>query len=151
MSERNKDIFSNRSLHKQPKNKCRINNKLKLTMLITIAIGVVATILFVLIFDIANRNDNFDLLIYLIGGHWFFYALEYFVIYYCFNRKFGKREARWVATLSFSPILIEIMAAIILSQIQLDCMMIFIKWYAMIGITISALIFEYKYFTFKES
>lgn len=123
---------------------CNKNSKLRKVMLITAIIGLAATIPFAIFVDIGIDKSQSELLIYLIMGHWAFYCFEYLIIYYGFKRKFGRAEARWTATLCFFPMLIEPLAAWILGETHI---INFLKWYPMIGITISVLIFEYKLFS----
>lgn len=116
------------------------NNKLFKVMLITIIIGVLTTIVFVALFDF-NDVERSTLMVF---GPWTVYVLEYLIIGYGFKWKFGK-ETRWIATLCITPLMFEILIACIISLLEKDLLIFanFIKWYQMIGITISITIFEY--------
>ena len=113
------------------------NIKLRNVMLITAIIGIAATILFVIFFD----KGNFELIILPL----IYYVTACLIVDCGFRWKFGK-ETRWVATLCFSPVLLEIFGVIIVRE-SVILIENFMKWYSMIGVTISVLIFEYKFFT----
>lgn len=116
-----------------------INSKLRNTMLITAIIGIIATILFVIFFD----TENFKILLLPV----IFYILEFFIIGYGFRWKFGKQTGL-VDMLCFSPFTFELFAFLIIDYIfSWEIAIGFIEWFSMIGVTISVLIFEYKFST----
>lgn len=119
------------------------NSKLRNAMLITSIIGIIATIFFVIFFD-AEKVDSYKLLLIPLS----FYAIGYLVIGYGFRWKFGK-ESRWVATLCFSPLMVWLFGSWIIYYLfySTDLYAGFTEWFSMIGVTISVLIFEYKFFT----
>lgn len=105
-------------------------------MLITAIIGIIATMFFVIFFD----TENYKILLLPV----IFYILEFFIIGY------GLKKG-WIATLCFSPFIFELFTFLIIDylfswEIAID----FIEWFSMIGVTISVLIFEYKFATHNK-
>lgn len=120
------------------------NNKMRDVMLATVISGLVATIAYVIIFNLAIHDENFKLMLILSFSPLSLWAVGYLAIYYCFKWKFGN-ERRWIATLCSLPVMFEILLIAIVGSV--DFMEPFVKWYSMIGLTISVLIFEYKFMT----
>lgn len=128
------------------------NNKLRKVMLVTTIIGIFATIVFVIIFNIANYEGNLELMTCLFLLPFALYVAEYLIIGYGFKRKFGK-ERMWVANLCFLPGLVEIFGVVIINAIIGESPILittFAKWYSMIGVTISVLIYEYKFLSYGK-
>lgn len=114
-------------------------------MLVTAIIGIIATMFFVIFFDVEDV-DSYKLLLVPLS----FYCIEYFVIYFGFKWKFGGAyETRWVATLCFSPLIVWLFGSLGISYLfpSTDLFLSLLEWFSMIGVTISVLIFEYKFFT----
>lgn len=119
------------------------NDKMRDVMLATVISGLVATIAYVIIFSLAIHDENFKLMLILVFSPLALWVAGYLAICYCFKWKFGN-ERRWVATLCSFPVMFEILVAAIAGETYI---LTFMKWYSMIGITISVLIFEYKFMT----
>lgn len=118
------------------------NINLRYVMLITSIIGIIATILFVIFFDV----ENYKILLVPV----LFYVVVYLVIGYGFRWKFGK-QTYWIASLCFSPFTFELFAFLIIEYIfSWEIAIGFIEWFSMIGVTISVLIFEYKFATHNK-
>lgn len=121
----------------------------KIVMLITAIVGVLATILYVIV---SNNIDDDMGMAYLIVGHWVYYPVVWLVINYGFKWKF-KKETRWISTLVTLPLWFEILVCCVFGMIEtlsVEIFMYFMIWYSMIGITISALIFEYRFFSCEK-
>ena len=99
-------------------------------MISTAIIGIIVEILFAVNVDV----ESLAFLVPLV-----FYPVEWLVVSIGFKWKF-KKNSVWVATLSSLPGFIALIGFLITESFD------FLKWYSFIGITISALIFEYKYF-----
>jgi hypothetical protein len=119
-----------------------INRKLRNTMLMTAIIGTIATIAFVIFFD----TENFKILLLPV----IFYILEFFIIGYGFRWKFGNKTGL-VGMLCFSPLTFELFGFLFIDSLLSEEIAIgFIEWFSMIGVTISVLIFEYKFATHNK-
>ena len=115
------------------------NSKLRTVMLLTSLIGIIATISFVIFFN----AKNFKLLLVPV----IFYLLEFFIIGYGFRWKFGNKTGL-VGMLCFSPLTFELFGFLFIDSLLSEEIAIgFIEWFSMIGVTISVLVFEYKFAT----
>ena len=129
----------------------RDNYRMRNVMLFTVIGGLVATISYVVIFNLAISaigSKLFRFVTFLPSAVW---AIWFLVICCGFRRKFGKNIYS-VNVLCFLPWLFDIFVKALLvrdviSMETVVSMASFIKWYSMIGITISVLIFEYKFYT----
>lgn len=119
------------------------NDKMRDVMLATVISGIVATIAYVIIWNIAYSDEDIMLWAYVTLFPSALWVLGYLAICYGFKWKFGN-ERRWIATLYSSPFMFGLLVAYIVGETYI---LTFIKWYSMIGITISVLIFEYKFMT----
>jgi len=111
-------------------------------MLITTIMGIITEILFVIFFDIVNYK------ILLLPA--LYYAIGYLAIGYGFRWKFGK-QTYWIVTICFSPFIVEVFAFLMIEYLlSWEIAIGFIKWFSMIGVTASVLLFEYKFATHNE-
>lgn len=117
------------------------NERMRDVMLATVIGGLIATIAYVIIFNLALNDE--DIMKYVFLFPFAIWVIGYLVIGYGFKWKFGK-DIYWVNTLCSLPCMFEIIVVVILG---VDFMDTVIKWYSMIGLTISVLIFEYKFMT----
>lgn len=99
-------------------------------MLITALIGIVASILFSINISV---ETHFEVLL----GTFVYYPIAWFVIIIGFKWKFEKNSV-WIATLASLPVWPALIVPLITGSFE------FLKLYALIGITCSVLIFEYK-------
>lgn len=122
------------------------NDRLRDVMLATAISGLVATIAYVIIFNLAIQDENIKLMAILGFSPLALMPAWYLIIGYGFKWKFGK-ERSWVASLCSLPFIFEVFVVAIIDD---DFMETFLSWYPMIGITISVLIFEYKFMTHRK-
>ena len=99
-------------------------------MLITAIIGVVATIFFGIFVD---ADSNFGL----IWGCVAYYPIAFLIVAGGFRWKW-KNNAPWIASLVGLPFWVFLIGGVISRNLE------FLKWYTVIGITISVIIFEYN-------
>lgn len=133
-----------------PRDNCRMRNM----MLITVIVGIVATTAYVVIFNSTSSTIGsklFRFVTFLPSAVW---ATWFLVICCGFRRKFGK-DIYLVNVLCFLPWLFDIFVKALLvrdviSMETVVSMASFIKWYSMISVTISVLIFEYKFMTHRK-
>ena len=108
-------------------------------MLITSIIGIIATLFFVYFFD----TENYIILLAPV----LFYILAFYIIGYGFSWKFGKSTV-WIASLCFSPFTVALFGFLMIDYLfSWETAVGFVEWFSMIGVTISVLIFEYKFST----
>lgn len=113
------------------------NNKLKKDlrfriMLTTAIVGLIATAIFV-----ANVDLSSDIGFKLVFGSLIYYPLAFLVIAGGFRWKW-KNNAPWIATLANLPVWVILIGLLIFDSLE------FLKWYAIVGITASIMIFEYN-------